>query len=137
VSSGNTDRLAPNWNPRPARPGRDWSHTTLITETRRYVEARNGALNPPLQPEPPQNRMQVRVNLPAAARLRTLRQASADRRRRVQPVQAGLLFLGGAAVLALDVLSLRDAPDATFYLSFVFGLLLLMQGLRLLLRVRR
>ena len=40
-------------------------------------------------------------------------------------------------MLALDVLSLRDAPDATFYLSFVFGLLLLMQGLRLLLRVRR
>jgi len=49
---------------------------------------------------------------------------------------ACLLFLGGAAVLALDVLSLRDVPDATFYLSFVFGLLLMVQGLRLLLRVR-
>ena len=58
------------------------------------------------------------------------------RRQRLGFVTALVLFGGGMAVIGLDVSSLRAPPDASFFLCFVFGVMLMVQGVRLATRSR-
>ena len=114
-----------NWTPKKTQPDRKWGHATLVVETQRYMWAKKEGLAPPLDvataaPAKP---------TPAPSSLRAV-----DLRQRLSGFLPLALILGGTVVLILDLIPVEAPMDATFFLSLLYGLILIVQGMRTLTR---
>ena len=117
--------MAVNWTPKSTPPDRKWGHATLIVETQRYVRAKREGLTPPLD---------VANLAPATPTPVSPSQRTTDLRQRLRSFLPLALILGGTIVLMLDLIPVDAPMDATFFLSLLYGLILIVQGLRTLTR---
>ena len=117
--------MAVKWIPKKTRPDRKWGHATLIVETQRYVRAKREGLTPPLDV----------ANLASATPTPAVpSQRTTDLRQRLRSFLPLALILGGTIVMILDLIPVDAPMDAAFFLSLLYGLILIVQGLRTLTR---
>ena len=113
------------WTPKKTPPDRKWGHATLIVETQRYVSAKKEGLAPPLD---------MATAVPAKPAPAPPSPRAAELRKRLSGALPLALILGGTVVLILDLIPVDAPMDATFFLSLLYGLILIVQGLRTLTR---
>ena len=113
------------WIPKQTQPDRKWGHATLVVETQRYMWAKKEGLAPPLD-----------VATAATATLvpAPVKPRAVDLRQRLSGFLPLALILGGTVVLILDLIPVEAPMDATFFLSLLYGLILIVQGMRTLTR---
>ena len=114
-----------NWTPKKTQPDRKWGHATLVVETQRYMRAKREGVIPPLD---------VATPAPVKPTPAPPSPRAAELRKRLAGALPLALILSGTIVLILDLIPVDAPMDATFFLSLLYGLILIVQGLRTLTR---
>ena len=117
--------MAVKWIPKQTPPDRKWGHATLVVETQRYMWAKKESLAPPLD---------VATAAPAKPTPVPPSPRAVEFRKQLAGALPLALILGGTVVLILDLIPVDAPMDATFFLSLLYGLILIVQGLRTLTR---
>ena len=117
--------MAVKWIPKQTKPDRKWGHATLVVETQRYMWAKKESLAPPLD---------VATPAPSTPAPAPPSPRAVELRKQLSGFLPLALILGGTVVLILDLIPVDAPMDATFFVSLLYGLILIVQGLRTLTR---